>query len=154
MSLTSDDGQLGGDRHLALAVACHALVGVFIPGGSERLDPQHGAGALVKLDGLDSRRITERKTETIGPSRGDRFATFSGVNHHLDGFTATREANGLILEGIPCGSLPPFHMARSHRSEGFRVLQEDTLGRQTSYRHKGLNAKSRRENANNRCAAE
>lgn len=61
MSLTSDNGQLGGDRHLSLAVACHALVGVFVPGCSERLDPQHGAGALIKLYCLDSQRITERK---------------------------------------------------------------------------------------------
>lgn len=57
--LTSDNGQLGGDRHLSLAVACHTLVGVLIPGCSEGLDPQHGAGTLVKLDGLDGRRITE-----------------------------------------------------------------------------------------------
>lgn len=61
VSLTSDNGQLGGDRHLPLAVARHALVGVFIPGCSERLDPQHGAGALVKLYCLDSQRVTERK---------------------------------------------------------------------------------------------
>lgn len=45
-----------------------------------------------------------------------------------------------------------FHMVRSRRSEGFSVLQEDTLGGQMPYQHKGLNAKSRRDNANNRWA--
>lgn len=60
MRLTSDNGQLRGDGHLAFAIARHALVGVFIPGRSERLDPQHGSGTLVELYCLDGQRMTER----------------------------------------------------------------------------------------------
>lgn len=49
---TSDDGQLGTDGNLALAVLSHALVDVLITRSSERLDSQNSAGTLVKLDGL------------------------------------------------------------------------------------------------------
>lgn len=79
--LTSDDGQLGGDGHLPLAVARHALVGVLIPRRSERLDPQHGAGALVKLDGLDGRGIAEgTKRNQTRPKKNHASHYFSGAN--------------------------------------------------------------------------
>lgn len=40
-----------------MAVACHTLVDVLISRSSERLDPQHGSSASVKLYGLDSHMI-------------------------------------------------------------------------------------------------
>lgn len=49
---TSDDGQLGIDGDLALAVLGHALVDVLVAWRPERLDSEHGAGALIELDGL------------------------------------------------------------------------------------------------------
>lgn len=75
--------------------------------------------------------------------------TFSCVHHNLDSLTATMEQNGfdplkhsvLLLATLPHGQVPEV-----------RGLQEDTLGGQMPYQHKGLNAKSRRENANNGCA--
>lgn len=68
--------------------------------------------------------------------------TFSGVNHRLDSFRATMEQNGLSLlrHSVFC-YLPPVRMLGSRSPEGFSVLQEDTLGGQTPYQHKGLNAK-------------
>lgn len=52
ITLTSDDGQLGADCNLALSVLSHAFVDVLVTRGSERLDSEHGASALVKLNGL------------------------------------------------------------------------------------------------------
>lgn len=51
-ALTSDDGQLGIDGDLALAVLRHALVDVLVARRTQGLDSEHGAGALVELDGL------------------------------------------------------------------------------------------------------
>lgn len=62
MCLTSDNSQLGGDGHLSLDVACHTLVGVFIPGCSEWLDSQHGTGTFIKLYSLGQPQ-NQRKSE-------------------------------------------------------------------------------------------
>ncbi len=50
--LTSDDGQLGIDSDLALAVLGHTFIDVLITWRSERLDSEYGAGTLVKLNSL------------------------------------------------------------------------------------------------------
>lgn len=155
MSLTSDNGQLGGDRHLPLAVARHALVGVFIPGCSERLDPQHGAGALVELDCLDSQRITERrKTETIRHSRGDTLITFSGVNHRLDSFRATMEQNALIpLTTFTVLLLAACPHARLPQPRGIQCPAGGHRRRADALPTQGAECnKSRQENASNRYA--
>lgn len=50
--LTSDDGQLGVDGDLALTVLGHTFIDVLVAWRPERLDSEHGAGALIKLNGL------------------------------------------------------------------------------------------------------
>ena len=71
--LTSDDGQLGGDGVLALAVLRHALVDVLVPGGPQGLDPQHGPRPVVVLDGLEH---TGSQSHTRG---GPRWAVGAGA---------------------------------------------------------------------------
>ena len=51
-ALTSDDGQLGVDGDLALAVLSYTFVDVLVTRRPQRLDSQHCAGSLIKLYGL------------------------------------------------------------------------------------------------------
>lgn len=59
---TSDDGQLGIDGDLPLAVLSHTLVDVLIAWRPERLDSEHGTGALIELDGLQEGQMKQQKT--------------------------------------------------------------------------------------------
>lgn len=52
MRFTSDDGQLGADGDLALAVLCYTFIDIFVTWGSQRLDSENSTGSLVKLNGL------------------------------------------------------------------------------------------------------
>lgn len=52
VTLTFQDGELGAGVDLPTSVGGRALVDGFVPVGAQRLDAQHGARAVIKLDHL------------------------------------------------------------------------------------------------------
>lgn len=52
VTLTFQDGELGAGVDLPTSVGGRALVDGFVPVGAQRLDAQHGARAVIKLNHL------------------------------------------------------------------------------------------------------
>lgn len=53
---TSNDGQSGVDGNLSLAIFCYTFIDVLVTWRPQGLDSENGAGTLIKLYGLWSRK--------------------------------------------------------------------------------------------------